>query len=243
VAIQDTDAGKDAARLRRLRHVAIGYTAVRLQLGSAIGNTTRLRRLWRAATGYTSGYARPDVLIASVALVLSMISIYATVWVGPILKVYAGCNWRYARGVPDAGTDVEYFVVPVTVVNDGARTGTVLAVDLAVEKGGSSTPFTANFIGTRFDDKIQMFAPIAVAGHASASYSIIFTQLVPTEAPLFGERGPLRATLRIGPAPPVGLFAALFASPVTERRFELVASAFEEKPVSFPVNNCATEYP
>jgi len=113
----------------------------------------------------------------------------------PRLTIFAGCNWQYGRG---PGSFDEYFVIPVTIANDGARGGTVLAIELTIEKGGRSKAYTGNFTLASLDDKTrQLFAPLAIAGHASVTASIVFTQRTPAGAPLFGEPGPDNARLKL----------------------------------------------
>jgi hypothetical protein len=193
-----------------------------------------------------AGLIRPSFIISFAALLLSIANFYVTVYEQPILNIYAGCNWRYGRGMPGLGTDIEYFVIPVTIVNDGARTGTMLAIDLTVEKNGSTKSFPAGFIAGGLDDKAQqMFAPIAVAGHASASSSIVFIQLARTDPPVFANAGPFHASFGFRPSAPVSfrlrLIDRLSASPGTDRGFMPVAPAFDGRPVSFDV--CAPVHP
>jgi hypothetical protein len=191
-------------------------------------------------------YTKPATVISIVALVLSLVNFHVTTNQQAILTVYAGCNWLYGRGVSGLGTDVEYFVAPITVVNDGARTGTVLEIDLVVETGSSSKSFPANFIATSFDDKAlqisKMFSPIAVAGHASTTDSIIFTQSDPRDPPLFGkavsgEAVSFPATIKSRPAVPFSdrLIDRWFSGPGPEPHFPRIAPVYEGKTARFNV--------
>jgi hypothetical protein len=148
---------------------------------------------------YTAALRRAALVISLVSLAISGLSLYETVLRQPRLTIFTGCNWQYGRG---PGSFDEYFVVPVTVANDGARSGTVLAIELTMEKGGRAKAYTGNFTVAGVDDKArQLFAPLAIAGHASATASIVFTQRTPAGAPLFGEPGPYSATLKLRTAP------------------------------------------
>ncbi len=167
----------------------------------------------------------PAFVFSLVSLTLSAISLYVTVLEQPRLKIFAGCNWQYGRG---PGSFDEYFVIPVTIVNDGARGGTVLALDLVVEKDGSARSFAGRFTLAGFNDKArQLFAPLAIAGHASASSAVVFTQRTRANPQLFDETtlaaaDRFSATLkfRTALASSHGLIDRLLPSRPTEARFE-----------------------
>src|SRR5262249_14448638 len=105
---------------------------------------------------------RAALFISLVSLAFSGASLYETVLRQPRLTIFAGCNWQYWRG---PRLNDEYYVIPITVANDGARGGTVLAIELKVDKGGQSRAHTGNF--TVAGDKTrQLFAPLVVAGRS-----------------------------------------------------------------------------
>ncbi len=192
---------------------------------------------WRRAYGLSAAFAAsnfrrglavvssPAFVVSLVSLTFSAISLYVTVLEQPRLKILAGCNWQYGRG---PGSFDEYFVIPITVVNDGARGGTVLALELAVEKDGSARSFTGNFTLAGFNDQARrLFAPLAIAGHASASSAIVFTQRTRANPPLFNEvalasADRFSATLKFRTAltSSYGFVDRLLPSRPTESRFE-----------------------
>jgi hypothetical protein len=176
-------------------------------------------------------------MAAAIAFVLSLVNFYATVYESAMLTAFAGCHWQYGRGVPGLGSQVEYFIVPVTIINEGAKTGTVLDMELVVEKDGVLKSFPANFIGAVVDEKTTLFAPMAIAGHASESNSIVFTQPEPSDPPMFGDKVSFRATVKFQPAVPsaYGFFDHLFASPGADPHFEPVAPVFDGRPARFSV--------
>jgi hypothetical protein len=194
--------------------------------------------------------SRPAFVVAVVSLALSGVTLYVTVLDEPRLTIYAGCNWQYGRG---PGSFDEYFVVPVTIVNDGARGGTVLAVELVVEKGGLARSFVGNFAVAGLNDEARrLFTPIAVAGHAAASSSIVFTERAQTNQTLFDlakSAAPERfqATMKFRAAVPIsyGFVDRLFANPPTDARFEVQPGDLEpvrnDKPASFDA--CAPARP
>jgi hypothetical protein len=172
------------------------------------------------ARRYAAALKRAALLISLVSLAFSGVSLYETVLKQPRLMIFTGCNWQYGRG---PGSFDEYFVIPVTVANDGARGGTVLAIELTVGKGGAAKAFNGNFTIAGPDDKTrQLFAPLAIAGHASATASIVFTQRAPTGPPLFGEPGEYHAGLKVRTAvgSSYGFIDRLFAAPAPEANFK-----------------------
>jgi hypothetical protein len=221
--------GKGASRLR---HV-LGMGASKLGRGIAV-------------------VSRPAFVVAVVSLALSGVTLYVTVLDEPRLTIYAGCNWQYGRG---PGSFDEYFVVPVTVVNSGARGGTVLAIELVVDKGGAARSFAGNFTGAGLnDDARRLFAPIAVAGHAAVSSAVVFirrarTNTDPLLFDLARSAAPERfqARLKLRTAVPVsyGFVDRLFANPSTDTRFEVQPGDLEpmriDKPAS--LDACAPALP
>jgi hypothetical protein len=157
---------------------------------------------------------RASLFISLLSLAFSGVTLYLTVLRQPRLTIFAGCNWQYGRG---PGSKNEYFVIPVTVANDGARGDTVLAIELTVAGGERSKAFAGNFTIAAFDDKPgQLFAPIAIAGRSSATASIVFTQRSPpTEPFLVNEPGRYDARLKVRTAvgSSHGFIDRLFASP------------------------------
>ena len=75
--------------------------------------------------------------ISAFAFAFSGVSFYETVLKRPKLAAFVPPVMHYAR---DSGGDIELFAIPLTVLNDGARTGTVLAMELDVTdmKSGKS---------------------------------------------------------------------------------------------------------
>ena len=113
-------------------------------------------------------------VVSAIALVMSGLSYYETSLKTAELSVFVPPMVSYARD----GRDV--FNVPLTISNEGARTGTVLTMELDVEKIGGpqvgsdeSRKFYAAFLGEYPAGKEntaigKAFAPIAIAGHSSS---------------------------------------------------------------------------
>src|ERR1700730_14592012 len=208
---QPTEEGKGATPRRRIL-AAISVAAISV--------VSRLRR-------YSAVLERAALSISLIPLAFSAISLYETVLKQPSLRILAGCNWEYGRG---PGSYDEFFVVPVTVTNHGARAGAVLAIELTASKGGQSKPFAARFTVENVDDKRrQLFAPLAVSGHESATASIVFTQRHLTTPPLVGADGRFRALLKLTTAldTSYGVIDRVLAAPPPEARFEIRLAEFD----------------
>ena len=67
---------------------------------------------------------------SAAAFVLSAYSLYQTTLKRASLRVFVSPVIRYAS--PYQNSNFEAFAVPVTITNEGARTGTVMSVDLQV---------------------------------------------------------------------------------------------------------------
>ena len=208
---EDKGEGKRAASRRRiLAAISVAATSV----------VSRLRR-------YSAVLKRAALSISLISLAFSGISLYETVLKQPSLRILAGCNWEYGRG---PGSYDEFFVVPVTVTNHGARAGAVLAIELTASKGGQSKPFIARFTVENLEDKRrQLFAPLAVSGHDSATASIVFTQRHMTTPPLVGEDGRFQARVKLTTAldTSYGVIDRMLTRPPPEARFEIRLAEFD----------------
>ena len=99
-------------------------------------------------------------ILSAVALVLSAFSLYEASFKTADLEIFIPPVIQYAR---DGGGDTEVFVVPITVTNAGARTGTVLSMELTVEdlKTKRTKRYYSAFLGEHQVDP-------AVSNHAFA---------------------------------------------------------------------------
>jgi hypothetical protein len=115
-------------------------------------------RLWAAIS--TSG----------VALVFSGYSFYETVWKQPELRFYPPPK-IYIGG----RNDVQSFAIPVTISNDGARSGTVLSFDLEVTH--RETGKTMKFKSLEFGESpkaARLFTPMTIPGRSSSTEVVLF---------------------------------------------------------------------
>jgi len=115
-------------------------------------------------------------LFSALALGFSGFSFYMSALQGADLAVYVPPTIHYAR---DGGGDVELFAIPLTIANDGARSGTVLSIELEVErdKDKQKKRYYSAFLGEHprnADAPTRQFAPLSISGRAVFTETIRF---------------------------------------------------------------------
>lgn len=127
------------------------------------------------AGGRIGDGGRLATVISAIAVVFSAYSFYESVLRAPELEVYVPPRIDYAD--PDSPDNpFEVFVLPLTILNDGARTGTVLSIDLEVTnpRRNEVKRFYAARLGTWGAQDQQPFAPISLPGKGSFSHGLQF---------------------------------------------------------------------
>ncbi len=164
-----------------------------------------------ANTAEVGGHGgRAAALLSALALCFSGLSFYESVLKTSSLEVYVPPVIHYAR---DQGGDVELFAIPLTVVNSGARTGTVLNLELDVENLRTDAElkqkrYYSAFIGEHAvkDDEIsRSFAPLSLAGRSTFSDTVRFYPMGNPLPKLVDDAGDYRFTLKVTPALPQNL--------------------------------------
>ena len=119
---------------------------------------------------------RLATIVSAFAFAFSGVSFYETVMKQPHLTAYVAPVLHYAQ---DGGGDVELFAIPVTVANDGARTGTILSMTLTATNTKTNVRQTlyAAYFGDHpkaADTTPRAFAPISIQGRQTFSDTIRF---------------------------------------------------------------------
>ncbi|MEQ1577801.1 MAG: hypothetical protein ABL894_09115, partial [Hyphomicrobium sp.] len=144
-------------------------------------------------------------VLSGVALVFSGLSYYDSSLKTADLAVFVPPMIHYAR---DGDNDV--FNVPITIANEGARTGTVLNMVLEVENlrpeaEKKTARFHSAFLGEypRTDDAInRSFAPLSIAGHGTFTETVRFYPMDEPLPFLVDDKGEYRFTLKLTTAEP-----------------------------------------
>ncbi len=118
-------------------------------------------------------------VFSGVAVVVSGYSLWQTSLRRAHLRVFVPPLIRYAS--PYQNSIFEVFEVPLTIVNEGARTGTVLSINLQVtntQKGASKQFYSAGLgswsMGKVRGEGLSPFTPLSLPGHTSHSATVLF---------------------------------------------------------------------
>lgn len=118
-------------------------------------------------------------VVSALALMFSAYSLWDSSLKQPDLKVFVPPVIHYSS--PYNNTNFEVFEIPVTITNEGGRTGTVLSVELEatnLKTGETKRFFSADFgrwtMEKARSNGYQPFAPISLAGKASRTETLLF---------------------------------------------------------------------
>jgi hypothetical protein len=118
-------------------------------------------------------------IAAAIAVVFSAYSLWQSSLSPAALDVFVPPVISYAS--PYQNSNFEAFAIPVTITNEGARTGTVLSMTLVVTdpaRNVSKHFYSANFGKWTLDKfragEFQPFAPISIPGSSSATNTVQF---------------------------------------------------------------------
>lgn len=117
-------------------------------------------------------------IFSGVAVAVSGYNLWQTTLRQPLLRTFVPPVMRYAS--PYQNSIFEVFEVPLTIVNEGARTGTILSLNLKVTspKGVSKQFYSAGLgswsMGKVRGEGLAPFTPISLPGRTSHSEVILF---------------------------------------------------------------------
>lgn len=125
----------------------------------------------QSSKGSMMSGAAITTLVSLIALIFSGYSFYETVLKQPALKLYAPpLIHLYRKNFKDI------LAIPVTLSNDGAKRGTVLAFDLQVTNPatGEQKNFRNIYFGNDPKNTSRIFTPLTIAGRSSLSEIVLF---------------------------------------------------------------------
>ena len=117
-------------------------------------------------------------IFSGIAVAVSGFSLWHSTLRKPVLRTFVPPVTRYAS--PYQNSIFEVFEIPLTIVNEGALTGTVLSLNLRVTnpRGVSKHFYSAGLgswsIGKARGEGLAPFTPISLAGRTSHSAVILF---------------------------------------------------------------------
>jgi hypothetical protein len=141
---------------------------------------------------------------SAVAVGLSCVSVYVSTLQAPSLEVHVPPTIHYGR---DSGGDVEVFAIPVTVANSGARTATVVSMELEVENLATKATkrFFSVFLGEHPRDAASLnrqFAPQSIPGRAIFTETVRFYPAGDALPRLVADKGEYAFRLKLNVAAP-----------------------------------------
>ncbi len=122
-----------------------------------------------------SNAGRFATIISAFALLFSGFSFYETVLKSADFSIYVAPRIAYTD--PNSPEHpLEVFILPLTLANDGARTGTVLSIDLFVTnpRTGKTKKFYAASLGSWGTETRTPFMPVALLGKTTYSKAVQF---------------------------------------------------------------------
>lgn len=137
--------------------------------------------------------------ISVLAFAFSGVSFYETVVKQPHLSAFVPPVLHYGQ---DGGGDLELFAIPVTIANEGARTGTVLSMSLDAEN--KATKIRQHFYAAYFGDHPRSgdatpraFAPLSIQGRSTFSDTIRFYPVGKVRPLVLEDAGDVEFTLTL----------------------------------------------
>lgn len=182
---------------------------------------------------------RAAVFASAVAVLFSAFSLWETSLKKPDIKVFVPPVLHYAS--PYQNSNFEMFAVPITMTNEGARTGTILSIELSVHdiKTGETKRFYAADFGRWLMERTRSnayepFAPISLAGRSSRTESVLFYtrgEEEPVQQIVKTEPGSYIFTLKLDSAEPqdFGWLDRLWAPRDIEVTFERVLRYYDAR--------------
>jgi hypothetical protein len=130
------------------------------------------------------------IIISVISFVISTISIYVNNLKSPDISFITA---PYIKHVVDNGSLNEAFYIPLTMVNRGARPGTVLSFELKVtyQADGKSQIYYGQYF-TQENSQTNLgnfFTPITLYGYSSESFTVCFYPLGIMEGNFFSQTG------------------------------------------------------
>lgn len=154
-----------------------------------MGNTNDPNELAQQTASGVDGN-RIAAMVSAVALVFSAYSLWDTSLKQADVALFVPPVIQYAAPYNNNTSNFEMIAIPVTFTNEGARTGTVLSLELAVTD--PRTNQTKRFYAAEFgrwsmertrSGAYQQFAPLSLAGRTSRTESVLFYTRGDTEKP------------------------------------------------------------
>jgi hypothetical protein len=180
---------------------------------------------------------RLSEIVSAIALLFSVYNFWQNSQRPPELRIFVPPVIDYASG-PYPDSKFEAFAIPVTVVNQGARTGTILSMVLTVTdpKNNTSKRFYSANVGPYSQEKLRNgdrhpFAPISLAGRTSYTDTVQFLARGDQDLkPIVQAAGNFQFAITVdSPKVEYGFFDQMFSKVVVPLNFEMVLQELDRR--------------
>ena len=136
------------------------------------------------------------VVISLISFVISTINVYVTNLKSPDLSMVIA---PYIRQIVDDSSLNEAFFIPVTIVNQGAKSGSVLSFELAVTylPTGEQETYYAQYFAQEDNSELlgSFFTPLNLSGYSADGRTLCFYPLGKRVGNFFGQIGTYEFTI------------------------------------------------
>jgi hypothetical protein len=130
------------------------------------------------------------IVISVISFIISTVNVYVTNLKAPDLSIIVA---PYIRQIVDNTSLNEAFFIPMTVVNQGAKPGSILSFELVATylPTGEQTIYYGQYFAQKDNPELlgSFFTPINVAGYSTAGQTLCFYPLGEREGNFFGRTG------------------------------------------------------
>jgi hypothetical protein len=130
------------------------------------------------------------ILISIISFIISTVNVYVTNLKSPDLNITVA---PFVRQIVDNSSLNEAFFIPVTIVNQGAKPGTILSLELVVTylSTGEHSFYFAQYFANEENPEIlgQFFTPMNLDGYSATGRTICFYPLGERKGNFFAQTG------------------------------------------------------
>lgn len=130
------------------------------------------------------------ILISIVSFIISTVNVYMTNLKSPDLNIVVA---PFMRQIVDNTSLNEAFFIPVTVVNQGAKPGSILSFDLTVTfvPSGAQETYYAQYLASSDNPETlgSFFAPMNLTGYSADGHTLCFYPLGERDGNFFAQPG------------------------------------------------------
>ena len=136
------------------------------------------------------------IVISIISFVISTVNVYVTNLKSPDLSMIVA---PYVRHIVDNTSLNESFFIPLTVVNQGAKPGSLTSFELVVTylPTGEQETYYSQYFAQKDNSELlgSFFSPINLAGYSSAGRTVCFYPLGTRRGNFFAETGTYEFTI------------------------------------------------